>query len=160
MILRALLAAGAAAAALGLAGCADDAAPPAPAPAAVSAPAGAAPATSAGFVLVPDSPGVVARAEAEPGGEAVVALRVANASDATRTLALSSREAWMTLPAEVSVPPRQSAAVTAVVHVPPDARGVLRGTVVARAQGDRGAVVSVSYESAADVAVRVRDARR
>ncbi|MGD9570858.1 MAG: hypothetical protein AB7V62_03095 [Thermoleophilia bacterium] len=159
MTLRALIGAGAAAAVLATAGCAVDPAPPAADPAGAPDPA-AAPTVSAGFALVPDAPGAVARVSAPPGGEAVVALRVANASDATRTLALASRVPWMTVAPEVSVPPRQSAPVTAVVRVPPDAPAVLRGTVVARAQGDRGAVVSVSYESAADVAVRVLDARR
>lgn len=143
------------AAALALVGCAGD--PPAPVaspPPAVSTPA-AAPERSGGFALVADGPGAVARSAAAPGAAAVVALRLANASDAERALTLTAEPAWLEVPPVVVVPARQSVPVTARAHVPPGAAGTLRGRVVARAEGDASAAVSVSYEASVDVAVAV-----
>jgi len=142
----------AACAALALVGCAGDPSPPVASP----APAATAPERSGGFVLVADGPGAVARAAAAPGSAAVVALRLANASDTERTLTLTAEPAWLEAPAVVVVPARQSVPVTARAHVPPRAAGPLRGRVVARAEGDTSAVVSVSYEASVDVAVAVR----
>jgi hypothetical protein len=128
-------------------------------PPAAEAPAPA-PARTGGVVLVPDGPGAVARATAPPGAEVVVRLRVANPSGEARVLALRSDAPWLAVAPSVGVPPRQSVAVPAVARVPIGARGALRGRVAARAEGDREAAVSVSYESALPVVVQVAGERR
>ncbi len=140
--------------AVALAGCGGD--PPAPA----APPAGAAatvapPARAGGFALVADGADAVARATAPPGAAATVALRLANASDAERTLALTAEPGWLEVPPAVVIPARQSVPVAARAVVPPGATGTLRGRVVARAEGDAAAAVSVSYESSVEVAVAV-----
>jgi hypothetical protein len=154
-----LVAAGAAACAL-LAGCSEGpgsraavvAEPPA-APAPVAARAG-------GVALVHDGPATTARGAAPAGGRAVVALRLANASAVTRTVALRAGAPWLSVAASVSVPPRQSVPLTAVARPPADAApGVMRSEVVARVEGDRAAAVSVSYESSVPVVVRVTRGR-
>ncbi len=150
---RCAAAVAATAVAAGCSGCAGDPGAPGAAPSAPAAPA--AEARSAPFVLVPDARGAVARVRAPAGGRAPVRLRLANASDAPRVLALHARAPWLAVAPSVHVPARQSVAVEAVVRVPPDARGSLRGLVVARAEGDVTAAVAVSYESAVHVAVDV-----
>jgi hypothetical protein len=157
---RALVGVAAALAAGLAAGCgAGPSADPGPPAAARATEPAAAGAHSAPFVVVADSPSGVARATVRPGGRAVLAFRVANPSDAARTLALRAEGGWLTAPASVTVPARQSARVPVEVAVDPGARPgeELRGALVARAQGRAvpGTRASLSYESAAAAVVRV-----
>jgi hypothetical protein len=142
------------------AGCGAGSSPvPGPPAAARPAPPPATGAHSAPFVVVADSPSGVARATVPPGGHAVLAFRVANPSDAARTLALRAEGGWLTAPASVTVPARQSAVVPVGVAVGAGARPgqELRGALVARAQGRAvpGPRASLSYESAPAAVVRV-----
>jgi hypothetical protein len=160
-----LIASAAALAALA-AGC-GSAAPPSPGPAAAEAPSapavpvaaparGAAPARSEPFALVPDAEGDAAAVVARPGARGGVGLRLANGADRARTFALSADAAWVSAPAAVTVPPRQSIAVTAVVAVPADApAGVLSARVTARPAEQAGAPLAVDYASSVPLRVRV-----
>lgn len=113
------------------------------------------PARSAPVALVPDAPGDAVVVEARPGGRARIWLRVANGGDRPRALRLGTGP-WLRAPAAVEVPPRQSVRVGVDVEVPPSATaGEHPAVVAARAEGDPAAAVSVSYESAVRVTVRV-----
>lgn len=133
------------------AGCGDTttAAPP-------ERPANAAPPVrSAPVALVPDAAGDAVVVGAVPGGRARFWLRVANGGDRPRALRLGTGP-WLRAPASVEVPARQSLRVPVDVAVPTSAPAGEHPTVVAaRAEGDAAAAVSVSYESAVRVTVRV-----
>ncbi|WP_217915649.1 hypothetical protein [Miltoncostaea marina] len=158
------------AAAVAAAGCAAPAAPGGGAAAAPTHPAGpgsamaaapGAPPRSAPFAIVAGSHSAAATARVAAGGRAEVALRVANASDAPRRLALVARASWLRVPGTVRVPARQSVAVTAVAAPPAGTpAGTLRGAVAARGGGDAAAAVSVAYESVVPVVVHVTPAAR
>ena len=155
----------AAAAALA-AGCGSaDPSPDAPAAGAAEAPAvpvaapaapTAAPARSEPFALVPGTAGDAATAVARPGQAGAVELRLANGADRARTFALAADAAWVSVPAAVTVPPRQSVAVQAVVAVPADApAGVIAARVTARPAEQADGALAVDYASAVPLRVRV-----
>jgi hypothetical protein len=160
---RAALAALAAAAALA-AGCGSgDPSPDAPAAVAdapavpVAAPAATtAPARSEPFALVPGAAGDLATGVARPGQAGALELRLANGADRARTFALAADAAWLSLPSAVTVPPRQSVPVQAVVAVPADApAGVMAARVTARPAEQAGGALAVDYASAVPVRIRV-----
>lgn len=150
-------------AALGLAalagGCAGHGAggqAPGPPPAAAAPPPAAAEVRSAAFVIVADTPSGTATASVAPGGTASLGFRVANGSGAARTFALSTTVPWLSVPARVSVPPRQSVPVAATARVGDDVPpGVLRAEVAASPAARADSRIAVVYESRAPVSVRV-----
>ena len=162
-------------------------APAAPAPAAAAVPPPAQPPAAAPAPAEPVSVGIVADtpdgrvAVALAAGERrTVAFRVVNAGEAARAFLLAAADRapgegfapaaegapangvglWLTAPARVVVPARQSLLVEAVLAVPAGApAGVHEGALVARAESGpagAGASVDVSYRAAARVRVEVR----
>jgi hypothetical protein len=121
-----------------------------------------APARSAPFALVGDSASGRAVATLRPGGAAAVTLRLANGADRPRAFLLEGRgpgaHAWVSAPARVEVPARQSARVVALLRAPVDAApGRYAVGVVARPDEARGAgQVAVAYLARATIDVRVR----
>jgi hypothetical protein len=138
------------------AGCGASAAP-SPAPGAAPAPAAppaAAPARSEPFALVPDAADDAVAVTLAPGGTGTVGLRLANGAGRERTFALAVDRGWIAVPATVTVPARQSAAVAAAVAAPADApSGTDAARVTARAAERGGGALSVEYT--ASVAVRL-----
>ena len=131
------------------------------APGAATAPAGViAPvadgASSAPFALGPDGPAAALSVRLAPGATRAVGLRVANAGARPRSFALRASSPWVVLPAAVTVPPRQSAPVAALVTVPPGASpGPHLVRVGALAAGPADAALAVAYESAVRLRVTV-----
>jgi hypothetical protein len=123
---------------------------------AVAAPASvAAPARSEPFALVPDAAADAAAVVARPGRRGGVGLRLANGAGRARTFALAADAGWVSAPAAVTVPPRQSVPVTVVVAIPAGApAAVLSATVTARPAEQAGGALAVDYASS--VALRVR----
>ncbi len=157
----ALLAAGVLAFAGAAGGCAaggqaGEAPATAPATAPVASPAEPAPGRSAGFVIVADAPTGTASAATRPGGVVAVGLRLASSAGSSRTFVLRSSVPWLSVPARVTVPPRQSVAIAATARVGADAApGVIRAAVSASPRARADAAVAVVYESRVPVAVRV-----
>ena len=149
------------AAGLALAGCSAGATPP---PADAGTAPAPAPAQDAPFGIVGDTPDGRVGVEVAPGGTAELAFRVANPASAERAFALRAADAvgaWLTAPAQVSVRPRESAAVVATLRVPRDAapgryEGALLASPAHAAATPDSLGATVSYEVAARVAVVVR----
>jgi hypothetical protein len=126
---------------------------PAPAPA---------PARSAPFALVADSASGRAVAALRPGGSAAVTLRLANGADHPRAFLLEGRgpgaRPWVSAPARVEVPARQSARVVALLRAPSAAApGRYAVAVLARPDEARGAgQVAVAYVARARIDALVR----
>jgi hypothetical protein len=147
---------GSAALAVGVAGQEGHGAAPARGPAPSGPPPAEAHGRSAAFVIVSDTPSGAASVTLAPGEQAPLGLRVANASGSARTFALRASAPWLTVPARVSVPPRQSVPVAATVRLDDGAAaGVLRAEVAASTAARPDARLAVVYESRVRVRVRV-----